>query len=145
MVRQHHQLNEHAAAAAKLLQSCLTLCDPTDGSLPGSSVPGILQAALGSPQINHISIYDIWAKSEITYLVKCFILLKKFTFGYGMFFCSTMVPTGNLGLLLSLLWMCYVAISLLLAPDPETRATSLSLPSPQIPGGWGGGTHPNYL
>ena len=69
-----------AAAAAKSLQSCLTLCDPTDGSLPGSSVPGILQAALGSPQINHISIYDIWAKSEITYLVKCFILLKKFTF-----------------------------------------------------------------
>ena len=56
-----------------------------------------------------------------------------------MFFCSTMVPTGNLELLLSLLWMCYVAISLLLAPDPETRATSLSLPSPQIPGGWGGG------
>ena len=32
------------AAAAKLLQSCPTLCDPTDGSLPGSSVPGILQA-----------------------------------------------------------------------------------------------------
>ena len=33
-----------AAAAAKLLQSCLTLCDPRDGSLLGSSVPGILQA-----------------------------------------------------------------------------------------------------
>ena len=33
-----------AAAAAKLLQSCLTLCDPIHGSLPGSSVPGILQA-----------------------------------------------------------------------------------------------------
>ena len=33
-----------AAAAAKSLQSCLTLCDPIDGSLPGSSVPGILQA-----------------------------------------------------------------------------------------------------
>jgi len=33
-----------AAAAAKLLQSCLTLCDPIDGSLPGSPVPGILQA-----------------------------------------------------------------------------------------------------
>ena len=33
-----------AAAAAKLLQSCSTLCDPRDGSLPGSSVPGILQA-----------------------------------------------------------------------------------------------------
>ena len=29
---------------AKSLQSCLTLCDPTDGSLPGSAIPGILQA-----------------------------------------------------------------------------------------------------
>ena len=33
-----------AAAAAKSLQLCPTLCDPRDGSLPGSSVPGILQA-----------------------------------------------------------------------------------------------------
>ena len=33
-----------AAAAAKSLQLCLTLCDPTDGSPPGSPVPGILQA-----------------------------------------------------------------------------------------------------
>ena len=34
----------HAAAAAKLLQSCPTLCDPIDSSPPGSPVPGILQA-----------------------------------------------------------------------------------------------------
>ena len=33
-----------SAAAAKALQSCPTLCDPTDGSPPGSPVPGILQA-----------------------------------------------------------------------------------------------------
>ena len=33
-----------AAAAAKSLQSCPTLCDPIDGSPPGSTVPGILQA-----------------------------------------------------------------------------------------------------
>ena len=33
-----------AAATAKSLQSCPTLCDPTDGSPPGSPVPGILQA-----------------------------------------------------------------------------------------------------
>ena len=32
------------AAAAKSLQSCLTLCDPIDGSPPGSAVPGIFQA-----------------------------------------------------------------------------------------------------
>ena len=33
-------------AAAKSLQSCPTLCDPIDGSPPGSSVPGILQARI---------------------------------------------------------------------------------------------------
>ena len=32
------------AAAAKLLQSCLTLCDPINGSPLGSAIPGILQA-----------------------------------------------------------------------------------------------------
>ena len=34
----------YAAAAAKLLQSCPTLCNTVDGSPPGSPVPGILQA-----------------------------------------------------------------------------------------------------
>ena len=33
-----------ACATAKSLQSCPTLCDPIDGSPPGSPVPGILQA-----------------------------------------------------------------------------------------------------
>ena len=37
-------LGESAAAAAKSLQSCPTLCDPIDGSPPGSPIPGILQA-----------------------------------------------------------------------------------------------------
>ena len=36
----------NVAAAAKSLQSCPTLCDPIDGSSPGSSVPGILQARI---------------------------------------------------------------------------------------------------
>ena len=36
----------HAAAAAKSRQSCPTLCNPIDGSPPGSSVPGILQARI---------------------------------------------------------------------------------------------------
>ena len=39
-----YQRNNPAAAAAKSLQSCPTLCDPIDGSPPGSAVPGILQA-----------------------------------------------------------------------------------------------------
>ena len=37
-------LKIRVAAAAKSLQSCLTLCNPTDSSPPGSAVPGILQA-----------------------------------------------------------------------------------------------------
>ena len=35
-----------AAATVKSLQSCPTLCDPIDGSPPGSAVPGILQARI---------------------------------------------------------------------------------------------------
>ena len=35
-----------AAAAAKSLQSCSTLCDRIDGNPPGSAVPGILQAGI---------------------------------------------------------------------------------------------------
>ena len=38
--------SQTAAATAKSLQSCPTLCDPIDGSPPGSPVPGILQASL---------------------------------------------------------------------------------------------------
>ena len=38
------EMNLLVAAAAKSLQSCPTLCDPRDGSPPGSPVPGILQA-----------------------------------------------------------------------------------------------------
>ena len=37
-------IKKAAAAAAKSLQLCLTLCDPRDGSPPGSPIPGILQA-----------------------------------------------------------------------------------------------------
>ena len=39
-----HRFWPTTAAAAKLLQSCPTLCDPIDGGPPGSAVPGILQA-----------------------------------------------------------------------------------------------------
>ena len=43
-IRSTWPAHQDAAAAAKSLQSCPTLCDPTDGSPPGSPVPGILQA-----------------------------------------------------------------------------------------------------
>ena len=44
LLLQRKAMTNLAAAAAKLLQSCPTLCDPIDGLLPGSPVPGILQA-----------------------------------------------------------------------------------------------------
>ena len=44
IVRQIPSTEPAAAAAAKSLQSCSTLCDPIDGSPPGSPIPEILQA-----------------------------------------------------------------------------------------------------
>ena len=44
MDKEGEESTDAAAATAKLLQSCLTLCDPIDGSPPGSRVHGIFQA-----------------------------------------------------------------------------------------------------
>ena len=49
---------KNAAAAAKSLQSCPTLCDPIDGSPPGSAIPGILQAR--TLEWVAISFYNAW-------------------------------------------------------------------------------------
>ena len=51
-------VNAAAAAAAKLLQSCPTLCDPIDSSPPGSLIPGILQAR--TLEWVAISFSDAW-------------------------------------------------------------------------------------
>ena len=47
-MKQKHKAfsNNKFAATAKSLQSCPTLCDPIDGSPPGSPVPGILQVRI---------------------------------------------------------------------------------------------------
>ena len=53
-----HTIMEAIAAAAKSLQLCPALCNPIDGSPPGSAVPGILQAGtleLTNPQICRMS------------------------------------------------------------------------------------------
>ena len=55
-------LNFPAAAAAKLLQSCPTLCDSIDGSPPGPSVPGILQAR--TLEWVAISFSNVWKWSH---------------------------------------------------------------------------------
>ena len=55
------------AAAAKSLQSCPTLCDPIDGSPPGSPVPGILQARVGC----HFLLQCMKVKSESEDVQSC--------------------------------------------------------------------------
>ena len=60
-----------AAAAAKSLQSCPTLCDPMDGSPPRSPIPGILQARTWSglpfPSPMHESEKWKWSRSVVPY------------------------------------------------------------------------------
>ena len=51
-----------AAAAAESLQSCPTLCDPIDGSPPGSPIPGILQAR--TLECCHLLLQYMKVKSE---------------------------------------------------------------------------------
>ena len=59
-----------AAAAAKSLQSCPTLCDPTDSSPPGSTVPGILQAR--TLEWIAISFSNAWKwKAKVKSVSKC--------------------------------------------------------------------------
>ena len=98
-------------AAAKLLQSCLTLCDPIDGSPPGSSVPGILQARtlewvaiystpqmelielLSNPIIWILSTYPIWqignnisTKMKSILYIKILFLYHDYTYAKFMNF-----------------------------------------------------------
>ena len=59
----HSRLCNQYAATAKSLQSCPTLCDPIDGSPPGSPVPGILQART-LEWVGHFLLQCMKVKSE---------------------------------------------------------------------------------
>ena len=59
----HHT---YSAAAAKSLQSCPTLYDPIDGSRPGSSIPGILQAGSGVGCHFLLQCMKVKSESEVT-------------------------------------------------------------------------------
>ena len=70
-----------AATAAKSLQSCLTLCDPTDGSPPGSPVPGILQARTLEWVV--ISFCNVWKwKLKVKSLSRAQLLATPWTAAY---------------------------------------------------------------
>ena len=74
-------LNKTAAVAAKLLQPCPTLCDPIDGSPPGSPVPGILQAR--TLEWVSISISNAWKrKVKVESLSRVRLLATAWTAAY---------------------------------------------------------------
>ena len=69
------------AAAAKSLQSCPTLCDPIDGSPPGSPVPGILQAR--TLEWVAISFSNAWKwKVKVKSLSRVWLLVTPWTAAY---------------------------------------------------------------
>ena len=70
-----------AAAAAKSLQLCSALCDPIDGSPPGSSVPGILQARI--LEWVAISFSKAWKwKVNVKLLSRAWLLATPWTAAY---------------------------------------------------------------
>ena len=72
-----------AAAAAKSLQSCPTLCDPTDGSPPGSAIPGILQARVLDTGVGcHFLLQFMKVKSESEVAQSCPTLATPWTVAY---------------------------------------------------------------
>ena len=71
----------YAAAAAKSLQLCLTLCNPIDGSPPGSPVPGILQAR--TLEWVAISFSSAWKwKVKVKLLSRVLLLATPWTAAY---------------------------------------------------------------
>ena len=72
---------DSAAAAAKSLQSCLILCDPRDGSPPGSPIPGILQAR--TLEWGAISFSSAWKwKVKVKSLSPVLLLVTPWTAAY---------------------------------------------------------------
>ena len=70
-----------AAATAKSLQSCLTLCDPIDSSPPGSHIPGILQAR--TLEWVAISFSNAWKwKGKVKSLSRVWLLVTPWTAAY---------------------------------------------------------------
>ena len=70
-----------SSSAAKSLQSCPTLCDPIDGSLPGSPVPGILQAR--TLEWVAISFSNVWKwKAKVKLLSHVRLLGTPWTAAY---------------------------------------------------------------
>ena len=85
-----------AAAAAKSLQSCPTLCDPIDGSPPGFPVPGILQAR--TLEWVAISFSNAWKwKVKVKSLSCVWLLATRWTAAYQAPLCPWDFPSKSTG------------------------------------------------
>ena len=103
---------EAAAAAAKSLQSCPTLCNPIDGSPPGSPVPGILQAR--TLEWVPISFSNAWKwKVKVKSLSRLWLLANYFKILWGF------LPYIDMNL----------ATGARVSPHSEPPSTSLPTPS----------------
>ena len=77
----YHERGDTSAAAAKSLQSCLTLCDPMDSSPPGCPIPGILQARI--LEWVAISFSNAWKwKMKVKSLSRVWLLVTPWTAAY---------------------------------------------------------------
>ena len=105
-----------ATAAAKSLQSCPILCDPIEGSPPGSSVPGILQARtlelLPFPSPMHACMLSSLSRIRLCVMLQTAAHQAPLSTGFsrqeywsGLLFSSPIVTSG---LLLSTLGLLFV-------------------------------------
>ena len=84
-----------AAAAAKSLQSCLTLCDPIDGSPPGFPIPGILQAR--TLEWVAISFFNAWKRKVEVKSLSLVWLLATHGLQPTRFLCPWDLPGKSIG------------------------------------------------
>jgi len=102
-------------ATAKSLQSCPTLCDPIDGSPPGSPVPGILQAKVSlsfTISWNLLKLMSIESVIPFNHLILCFPLLL-----LPSIFPSIRVFSNELALCIR--WPEYWSFSFRISPSNE--------------------------
>ena len=133
----------HAAAAAKSLRSCPTLCDPKDSSPPGSPVPGILQARTLERVAISFSKACKW-KVKVKSLSRVWLFMTPWTAAYQSMGFSrqeywrgvplpspywsmigTQYTTHTYSVQFDELWHMYVTMK----PSPQSRLWMLLLPS----------------
>ena len=132
-----------AAAAAKSLQSCLTLCDPIDSSPAGSPIPGILQAR--TLEWVAISFSNAWKwKVKVKSLSHVWLLVTPWTAAYGSsahgIFQARVLEWG------------VIAFSTRGSPLPQIEAGSSALQAGSLPSeltgflyGWSSNAVPAFL